>query len=120
MPDLRGQLREDLTVAMRERDRETARVLRTVLAAIGNAEAQPPVDQTPISLRSDGPIAGAAHGVGAAEVARRDLDEQAIRDLVEGERNERLASAEDLERRGVLAAADDLRRQAALLGRYLR
>ena len=58
MSDLHKRLRADLTDALRARDRESVRVLRTVLAAIANAEAQPAADLTPMSLRSEGVIAG--------------------------------------------------------------
>lgn len=116
---LQARLRQDLTAALRARDKDTARVLRTVLAAIANAEAQPDPDETPTSLRSDGAIAGAASGVGAADVARRELDEDEVRAIVAGERDERLVSAEDVAARGAVDAADALRAEAALLEPYL-
>ena len=94
-------------------------MLRTVLAAIANAEAQPDVDETPMSLRWDGVIAGAADGVAAADVARRDLDAHEVRAIVAAERHERLASADDLTTRGALDAAEALRLEAAFLDRYL-
>ena len=119
MPDLPERLRDDLTAAMRERDRDAVRVLRTVLSAIANAEAQPDLDQTPMSLRSDGAIAGAADGVGAADVPRRELDARELRAIIEGERDERLASAGELVAHGALDAAAVLRVEAALLDRYL-
>ncbi len=95
-------------------------MLRTVLSAIANAEAQPDVDRTPTSLRSEGAIAGAANGLGALEVARRELDTGDIRAIVLAERDERLAAADDLAMRDVLEAADELRAEAALLDHYLR
>jgi uncharacterized protein YqeY len=116
---LQNRLRDDLTAAMRARDRDTARVLRTLLSAIANAEAQPQPDQTPAGLRSDGVIAGAADGLGAAEVARRELAEQEIRAIVAAERDERLAAATDLAARGAPGPADALRTEASLLDRYL-
>jgi uncharacterized protein len=119
VPDLPSRLRRDLTAAMRERDRDSVRVLRTVLSAIANGEAQPDLDETPVSQRSEGPIAGAAEGLGAGEVARRQLGEQDIRAIVAAERDERLLAAEDLAGRGESGAADGLRAEAALLERYL-
>ena len=116
--DLSDRLRADLTAGMRERDRERVRVLRTVLSAIANAEAQPDLDATPTSLRSEGPIAGATDGL-SADVARRELDETQIRAVVAAERDERLASADDLESRGAGEAAGVLRAEAALLDGYL-
>lgn len=104
---------------MRERDRAAVRVLRTVLAAIANAEAQPDLDETPVSLRSEGPIAGAVDGLTAADVVRRSLTEAEVRALVMAERDERLAAADDLAGRGAGEAATALRDQAALLEVYL-
>lgn len=119
MPDLGSRLRDDLTAALRARDRATVRVLRTVLAAIANAEAPPDLDETPLSVRSTGPIAGAAQGLAASEVPRRELQPHEVRAIVAAERDERLGAAEDLATRGALDAADGLRAEAALLERYL-
>jgi hypothetical protein len=104
---------------MRARDLTTVRVLRTVLSAIANAEAQPDTDATPTSLRSDGRIAGATAGVGAADVARRDLTESDTLAVLTAERDERLASADALSTRGAMEAAADLRAEAAVIDRYL-
>lgn len=90
MTNLHARLREDLTVALRERDRKKVRVLRTVLSAIANAEAQPASEGAPAP--SDGPIAGASLGVGATEVARHDLDAEQVRAIVRTERDERVAT----------------------------
>jgi hypothetical protein len=94
-------------------------VLRTALSAIANAEAQPDPEETPVSLRSEGSIAGAAAGVGASEAARRTLDEQDARHILEAERNECLAAAEDLTARGAQSQADALYADAAILEQYL-
>ncbi|WP_196780836.1 GatB/YqeY domain-containing protein [Nocardioides sambongensis] len=119
MSQLQARLREDLGTALRARDRATAGVLRTALAAIANAEAQPvPVGTSPMST-SEGPIAGAALGVGAAEVARRELSEADVQAVVARERDERLATAVELAAHGREAAAEQLRHEAALLGHYL-
>jgi uncharacterized protein YqeY len=119
METLAAQLRADLADAMGARDRTTVRVLRTVLSAIANAEAQPDADATPTSLRSEGPIAGAHAGLGATDIARRELDEHDTLVVLTAERDERLASADALGARGATEAADDLRAEAALIDRYL-
>ncbi|RYP85730.1 hypothetical protein EKO23_11945 [Nocardioides guangzhouensis] len=108
-----------MSAALRHRDRDAVRVLRTVLAAVANAEAQPYSDETPTRLRADGPIAGSTGGLGAAEVARRDLDPDTILAIVAGERDERLAAADDLAGRGAYDAAGALLAEATLLERYL-
>ena len=87
MTDLTARLRAGLTAAMRARDRTAVRALRTALAAVANAEAQPVADPAPASLLADGPIAGAVAGLGAAEVARRELSEDDVRQIVRAERD---------------------------------
>jgi uncharacterized protein YqeY len=117
--DLQERLRRGLTDALRERDLTTARVLRTALSAIANAEAQSQASEPPRNLQSSGSIAGAATGVGASEVARRTLDEAEIRGILESERAECLVAATELEARGAHRQVDALRAQAALLSEYL-
>jgi uncharacterized protein YqeY len=120
MTDLHARLRDDLTTAMRERDRGTVRVLRTVLSALANAEAQPVDGSAPTTHVASGPIAGAATGLGATEAARRELDEHEVRAIVETERDERIAAADDLAARGAAAAAVELMSEVTVLDRYLR
>jgi uncharacterized protein YqeY len=116
---LAAQLRADLAQAMGARDHTTVRVLRTVLSAMANAEAQPEADATASSLRSEGPIAGASEGLGATETARRELDEHDALVVLTAERDERLASADALAARGATEEADELRAEAAVIDRYL-
>lgn len=89
---LRSALRERLTAAMRERDRVTASVMRSTLAALENAEAVPhPGRSTPSGAATAGSsavsqhVAGSLVGVGAAEVERLSLDEAAESDIVRAE-----------------------------------
>jgi hypothetical protein len=80
---LRDRLRERLTEARRARDSDLVAALRTAVAAIENAEAVPTV---PLSTTStEGPIAGAAIGLGAAEAERRTLDDEDEREIVRAE-----------------------------------
>jgi uncharacterized protein len=114
---LPSRLRADLTDAMRVHDRDTIPLLRTVLAAIANAEAQPVTD-APSVPPSSRHIAGAAAGLHAAEIPRRELDDQGVRAVVAAERDERLRAAEHVE--GIEAeAARALRNEVRLLERYL-
>jgi uncharacterized protein YqeY len=112
-------LREDLTAALRDRDRERIRVLRTALAAIANAEAQPAGADRPMRARPASVIAGAVEGLAATEVARRHLDADEIVAILVAERDERLATAEELDACGACDAADSLRSEAAVLEPYL-
>ena len=119
MTELEQRMRADLTVAMRSRDRDTVRVLRSTLAAIANAEAQPSDDSEPTALRSAGGIAGASSGLGATDVSRRVLTVDDVHGIVADERRERLDSADDLAERGAAEPAAALRAEAAILDDYL-
>jgi hypothetical protein len=116
---LRDALQAELTAAMRRRDRATADACRTALAALANAEAAP-IEAAPGSPTATSPhIAGAIVGLGAGEVARVALDEDATRSLVRHERAALLDHAERLVRLCRLDEADAARRGAEALGRAL-
>src|SRR3954469_23177783 len=104
---------------MRAQHRDVARVLRTVLAAIANAEAPPGADDDPVSRRSDGPIAGAVSGLAASEVPRRELTDDDVLAIVRGELDERLAALDQLAAAGATDGAAVLRAEVALLEQYL-
>jgi len=115
---LRDALRRDLASAMKARDADAVSALRTVIAAIDNAEAVPVPDESPAT--TSGHVAGARAGLGAAEAARRDLtgsQQQAIlSDQITGYTTE----ADRYEALGHPDAARRLRDQARLLTGYLR
>ncbi len=102
---LRDALRSRLTVAIRERDRGAAAVLRSAVAALENAEAVSVADQPVATGSSD--VAGAALGVGATEVQRRVLGATEERAVVEAE-VQSLADAEQ-----AYAALGDVARASA-------
>lgn len=117
MSGLAERLRADLTAAMRRRDRAAVSTLRSVLSTIANAEAVPVAD-APVadaSAATEGPVAGAVVGLGAAEAPRRELSEDDVRALVAGDRDDLLAAA------AVVAPerAEELRAAADLLATYL-
>src|SRR5690606_22526887 len=85
MSDLLAELRADLKTAMRARDRATLSTLRATIAAIENAVAQPAVNPVTMSAAASEWVAGAAVGVGATEVERRQLDDDAVRAIVRAE-----------------------------------
>jgi hypothetical protein len=107
---LRARLRERLTQAMRARDRRTADAVRSVLAALDNAEAVPNAERPAAADQSEH-VAGAAVGLGAAEASRRVLtrkDERAVveREVVElRSSSAQLAGAGQQERSAELAEA---------------
>lgn len=116
MTTVQARLRADLLTARKARDTTATSVLRSTLSAIDNAEALP-VAET--ALADDGPIAGAATGLGATEATRRELTDADVRGVVADERSERLTAARDLESRGAGAQAEQLRAEAELLEAYL-
>ena len=86
--------------------------LRSVLGAIDNAEAPPSV---PVASTTSGQIAGGLTGLGATEVARRELSDEQIRVLVCAEVDERLSAADDFAAGGHAARAAALRAEATVL-----
>ncbi|WP_327150424.1 hypothetical protein [Nocardia sp. NBC_01329] len=110
---LRVQLRSALTGAMKARDRQTVSVLRAVLAAIDNAEA---VD---IGDHRGGAVEAAPIGPGSAEVERRDLDENAIAEIVRAEIADRVSAASGYEAAGCSDRAAVLRAEAATLASFV-
>jgi uncharacterized protein YqeY len=102
---IRDRLQSDLKAALRARDDARVAVLRTTLAALGNAEAVDPSDATtPSGLLGD--------------VARRDLSEDDVRGIVLREREELARDADELRRLG-RPEADRLDAQVAILDGYL-
>jgi uncharacterized protein YqeY len=106
--ELKHRLRADLKTAMRERKGDEVAVIRTLIAAVDNAEAQP-LEHFEERLRQREAI---------GEVGRRELDEMALDDLLGAEARSRLAAAEEYERHGRTDDAARLRRDADLIARY--
>lgn len=111
---LRERLAAELKAAMKSRDRVALSALRSALARIANAEAVP-ID----TLRAAGAIEEGAVGVGAADAPRRDLDDAAVRALVEAEADEHDHAAGLLESSGQTELAASLRTQAQTLRSFL-
>jgi uncharacterized protein YqeY len=106
--ELKERLRADLKTALRERRPRDVAVIRTLIAAIDNAEAQP-IDEFEERIRQ-------REAVG--EVGRRDLDKAALGELLAGEARSRLAAAQDYERHGRGEDAARLREEADLIALY--
>jgi len=105
---LKDRLRADLKAAMRERKAGTVSLIRTLIAAIDNAEAQP-IEGFAERLRQREAI---------GEVGRRELDTAALDALLASEACSRLATAEAYERHGRGDDAARLRREAELIAGY--
>jgi uncharacterized protein YqeY len=108
---IRARLRSDLSQALKARDGETATVLRTLIAAVDNAEA--------VSATSGDPYRELAFGDPAAEVPRKALSAAEIAALLDAEIAERQAVADELATKGGNAQADELRAGCAIVRRYL-
>jgi uncharacterized protein YqeY len=107
----KARIRADIRAAMTAKNMVEAKLLRTLLAALDNAEA--------VSV-AIGPYVERAFGDPATEVARKTLTREDVEAVIEAESAERLAAARDLERHGRAAEAATLQAEAALLQRYLK
>jgi uncharacterized protein len=121
----RANLRTALLAARKDRDTARVSALRSALSAIDNAGAVPTAtlgSATPVDVNPDAPqsgtIAGGVVGLGAAEVARRELSDEQIRELVQGEIDERLDAASAIDTTHSERAAS-LRAEAAVLTELL-
>lgn len=120
---LRAVLRADLEAALRARQAETVALLRTLIAAIDNAEAVAVTDTAAVTSSTH--IAGAQAGVGATEAARRVLSASDLRALLQEQIDERSSAADLYDTRATnadaahVAAAHRLRREAEGVRTYL-
>ena len=105
--NLRERLKTDLREAMKARQNRTVTTLRTLLAAIDNAEA---VELT----ASDLPVVGKAN-----DVPRRDLSEVQLQDIVQAEADSYQVAIADYERLGRPEQAEALRAELDIVSHYL-
>jgi len=112
---LRRRLGESLKVAINARDAAAVAALRSAMSAVDNAEA---VDrsQAPPPTKTVGDV---RLGVGSGEVARRELSEQDVVEILLSEVKEREAAAAEYERLGRAEHAGRLRAEAAALVAFL-
>ena len=106
---LKERLRADLKAAMQKRTTDEVRLLRTLIAALDNAEAVPSATDKYVPR---------AFGDPDGEVARLDLDDDAVAKLLAVEVAARLAAVADYERHGQTAEAERLRAEVELIARY--
>src|SRR5215469_14361678 len=104
--DLIEQLRASLQAALESRDMIAVSALRSVLAAIANAEAVP--EEAGVRYPSGSPHV-------AATTAGLRLDEAEIARIVRREVDERLTAAAEYERTGHIDRGRRLRREAKVL-----
>ncbi len=111
-------MRAGLVTAMKARDKDAVSALRATLAAFDDAEAVAvPEEIGPLPVSEH--VAGGAVGLGAAEVARRELTVDDLRRILTAQVTERTAEAGRYESYEQFEAAARLRREADVLRRYL-
>lgn len=115
---LRAALRDRLKTAMRARDRHTAGAIRTLIAALENAEAVR-VEATATPVTDSPYVAGAAVGLGASEVPRRVLAPHEERALVAREVADLRQAAQTLATAGRQERSAELLRFAETVERLL-
>jgi uncharacterized protein YqeY len=103
---LRDRISADLRQAMTDRDMARARLLRTTLAAIENAEAVEGVSS----------VAGV---VGYSDVSRRALDDRDVMGILVSEIGEWERSLAEYQRIGQTERAGELQRELEILRSYL-
>ncbi len=113
---LRTRLRGDLRAAMKAQRRDEMAALRTLIAAIDNAESVEEASSPP--MPSSEHVAGAVQGLGAADAPRRSLSEHDLQRIIEAELWERDAQAERLTLLGRVDDASRLRVEADVIARY--
>ena len=106
---LKVRLRADLKAAMQAKASDEVRLLRSLIAALDNAEA---VAEPPKTFGSR------KFGDPSGEVARREIDAPALDALLTAEANARIAAAADYDRHGRDVEAARLRQEAKLIERY--
>lgn len=105
---LKERLRADLKAALRARSTGEVRLLRTLIAALDNAEA----------VAGESKYVPRAFGDPSGERARLELDDAAVSRLLAAEAEARLAAAADYERHDAAEEAARLRAEAAAIARY--
>jgi len=108
---LKDRLRADLLTSMRARQSLETGVIRSLLAAIDNAEALPVDQDRPASLQRE-------FGGEGTEIARRILSIHDIRVVIDTEIQRRLDAAADLEHLGQADRAGTLSQEAQVARRY--
>jgi len=116
---MQERVRSDLREAMRRRDQVTVRALRSLLAALANAEAVDPGESSSALPGSSRHVAGAHTGLYAGEVPRRELSDADVRALVEREVSERTAAAAQVAAAGHAERQEQLLAEASVLSAYL-
>lgn len=113
----RDLLRRDLQAAMKARHRDEVSILRVLIGAIDNAEAEDLTTLAP-SGGSSGHVAGGRAGAGSTEVARRRLSSADLQQILVDEVTALTDQATHYEAAGEHEKAAHLRAQAHFAARF--
>lgn len=111
---MRQRLRRDLREAMKRRETTAVRAIRSLLAAIDNAEAAP-LEETTVSGAH---IARATLGAGSGDRPRRELTSADLARVLGAELSERDGARQEYRRAGREGEAAELDREIEILSRY--
>ena len=101
---------------MKARDTVAVSALRSVLAAIANAEAVPQsLDASSPTVTGNQYIAGSTAGLAATEAGRRELTGEEVAGIVRAEAAERRAAARQYQAAGQAEQAGRLLREAQVI-----
>ena len=100
---------------MKARDTVAVSALRSVLAAIANAEAVPPPAAASPAVTGDQYVAGSTAGLAATEAGRRELTGEEVAEIVRAEAAERRAAARQYHAAGQAEQAERLLREAQVI-----
>jgi uncharacterized protein YqeY len=103
---------------MKARRSEEVATIRTLMAAIDNAEAAGIAPPTSSTSTSSEDFAGAVAGVGSGDALRRELDETELDEILDAEIADRREHEAQYRAIGRPDDAEGMRRQAELIGRY--
>lgn len=115
----RTRLRADLTAAMKARDADAVSVLRTLIAAIDNAEAIPVSAGAEAASAGGWAISGASTGVGSTEAARRVLTDDEVARLIASHLADYEIASEQARTHGHSDRAERLQRQAETIRAFV-
>jgi uncharacterized protein YqeY len=103
---------------MKARRSEEVTTIRTLMAAIDNAEAAGIVPPTSSASSTSEKIAGAVAGIGSGDAPRRELDEADVEEILDAEIADRRGHKVQYEAVGRPDAAEQMRLQAELIEGY--
>ena len=116
MDTIKLQLSNDLKIALKKRDAIAIKTIRSLMAALDNAEAVQVA--APETMPMAGGIAGATDGLGSSDVPRKELAKEDIRKIIQNEIDE-IENTINLLKKYSRPEVEELAIQMNLLKKYL-